>query len=138
MIPWALEKYIRAGLFFHFEDGHGNAVDDNGGPEPMDYIVDQDVTHGEYLKYAASNLHQLAQMLIGTPKDQDCNSTSTVARVLTSPLNQAGFRKFSSYQPKHQIKVCQKCLSAIVKTSLLELGQKFPVITLPVPSTTCL
>ena len=25
---------------FLYEDGHGNAVDENGGPEPMDYIVD--------------------------------------------------------------------------------------------------
>ena len=26
---------------FIYEDGYGNVVDDNGGPEPMDYIVYQ-------------------------------------------------------------------------------------------------
>ncbi|KAI8389251.1 hypothetical protein BD560DRAFT_442954 [Blakeslea trispora] len=41
---------------FLFEDGHGNVVDENGGPEPMDYIVDDNefivetiTTHTEYL-----------------------------------------------------------------------------------------
>ena len=54
---------------FLFEDGHGNVVDENGGPEPMEYIVDQDefvvepiATHTEYLKNPTSvNLHQIAQ-----------------------------------------------------------------------------
>jgi hypothetical protein len=47
---------------FLFEDGHGNVVDENGGPEPMEYIVDQNefvvetiATHTDYLKNAASS-----------------------------------------------------------------------------------
>ena len=46
---------------FFYEDGKGNAVDENGRPEPMDYIVDQNVfalesltSHTEYLQNAAS------------------------------------------------------------------------------------
>ena len=47
---------------FLYEDGHGNVIDENGGPEPMDYIVDQNesivetiATHTEYLRNAVPN-----------------------------------------------------------------------------------
>ncbi|KAI8990861.1 hypothetical protein BDF20DRAFT_804386, partial [Mycotypha africana] len=63
---------------FLFEDGHGNVVDENGGPEPMDYIVDQNefvvetiATHADYLKSAASSKSSLAcPMRIDKPKDE--------------------------------------------------------------------
>lgn len=46
---------------FSFEDKHGIVVDENGGLEPMEYIVDQNkyiiesiATHSEYLKNMTS------------------------------------------------------------------------------------
>lgn len=43
---------------FVYEDRHGNVVDENGDPEPIDYVVDQTetiATHNEHLKDAASS-----------------------------------------------------------------------------------
>ncbi|ORE19834.1 hypothetical protein BCV71DRAFT_262559 [Rhizopus microsporus] len=64
---------------FLFEDGHGNAVDENGGLEPMEYIVDQNefvfetiATHTDYLKNAASSeASSVCPMRIEKPKDED-------------------------------------------------------------------
>jgi transposase len=64
---------------FLFEDGHGNVVDENGGPEPMEYIVDQNefivesiATHSEYLKNMPScESSSVCPMLIEKPKDED-------------------------------------------------------------------
>ena len=39
-----------------YEDGHGNAVDEYGRPEPMDYIIDEE----RYaLETASSHTHYL-------------------------------------------------------------------------------
>ena len=59
-----------------FEDGHGNVVGENGVPEPMDYIVDENefmvetiVTRTEYLKEAPTSEWFLScPMLIEKPK----------------------------------------------------------------------
>ncbi|KAI8646716.1 hypothetical protein BD408DRAFT_359170 [Parasitella parasitica] len=82
---------------FLFEDGHGNVVDENGGPEPMEYIVDQNefivesiATHSEYLKNMPSCESSLVYpMLIEKPKDEDirmkeakCMSASAAAKQL--------------------------------------------------------
>lgn len=64
---------------FLFEDGHGNVVDKNGGPEPMEYIVDQNefivepiATHSEYLKNMPScESSSVCPMLIEKPRDED-------------------------------------------------------------------
>ncbi|EIE90704.1 hypothetical protein G6F46_005139 [Rhizopus delemar] len=64
---------------FLFEDGHGNIVDENGGPEPMEYIVDQNefivktiATHTEYLKNTGSGESSgFCPMLIEKPNDED-------------------------------------------------------------------
>ncbi|ORE13549.1 hypothetical protein BCV71DRAFT_294151 [Rhizopus microsporus] len=64
---------------FLFEDGHGNVVDENGGPEPMEYIVDQNkfivepiATHSEYLKnMPSSESSSVYPMLTEKPKDED-------------------------------------------------------------------
>jgi hypothetical protein len=64
---------------FLYEDGHGRVVDENGGPEPMDYIVDQNefivdtiATHTEYLKITATSESSLTcPMLIEKTKDKD-------------------------------------------------------------------
>ncbi|CEI90242.1 hypothetical protein RMCBS344292_04570 [Rhizopus microsporus] len=64
---------------FLFEGGHGNAVDENGGLEPMEYIVDQNefvfetiATHTDYLKNAASSeASSVCPMRIEKPKDED-------------------------------------------------------------------
>ncbi|CEI92055.1 hypothetical protein RMCBS344292_06329 [Rhizopus microsporus] len=63
---------------FLFEDGHGNVVDENGGPEPMDHVVDQNefvvetiATHTDYLKSAASSDSSACPMRIEKPKDED-------------------------------------------------------------------
>ncbi|KAI8329482.1 hypothetical protein BC941DRAFT_518741 [Chlamydoabsidia padenii] len=60
-------------------DGHGNVVDENGGPEPMEYIVDQEefvveaiATHTEYLEHAhSSEFSQAFPMLVEKAKDED-------------------------------------------------------------------
>lgn len=57
----AREKYktlqFNISTKFLYEDGHGNVVDENSGPEPLDYIADQEefivetiATHTNYLK----------------------------------------------------------------------------------------
>ncbi|KAK4513180.1 uncharacterized protein ATC70_012975 [Mucor velutinosus] len=64
---------------FLFEDGHGNVVDENGGPKPMEYIVDQNefivasiATHSEYLKNMPScESSSVCPMLMEKPKDED-------------------------------------------------------------------
>ncbi|KAI9282316.1 hypothetical protein BY458DRAFT_552534 [Sporodiniella umbellata] len=60
-------------------DGHGNVVDENGGPEPTEYIVDQDefvvvafATHSEYLKNIPScEFSSLCPMLTEKSKDEE-------------------------------------------------------------------
>ncbi|KAG0738879.1 hypothetical protein G6F62_010006 [Rhizopus arrhizus] len=62
-----------------FEDGHGNVVGENGGPEPMDYFVGENefmfetiATHTEYLKDAlTSEWSPSCPMLIEKPKNND-------------------------------------------------------------------
>jgi transposase len=64
---------------FLFEVGHGNIVDENGGPEPMKYIVDQNefivepiATHSEHLKnMPSSESSSVCPMLTEKPKDED-------------------------------------------------------------------
>ncbi|KAG1447277.1 hypothetical protein G6F46_011016 [Rhizopus delemar] len=64
---------------FLYEDGHGNVVDEKGGPEPMDYIVDENefvvetlATHSEYMQTTSSSESSLTSpMLIEKPKDED-------------------------------------------------------------------
>jgi hypothetical protein len=60
---------------FVYEDGNRNVVDENGDPEPMDYVVDQTetiATHSEYLKDAASSESSLTYpILIEESKDED-------------------------------------------------------------------
>ncbi|KAG0766660.1 hypothetical protein G6F57_001590 [Rhizopus arrhizus] len=60
---------------FVYEDGHGNVVDENGDPEPTDYVVDQTetiATHSEHLKDAASSESSLTcPILIEEPKDEE-------------------------------------------------------------------
>lgn len=74
---------------FLFEDGHGNVADENGGPKPMEYIVDQDefiveviATLGEYLKNATfSEPSSACPMLIEKPKKDDiCMKEPNVKR----------------------------------------------------------
>lgn len=70
---------------FLYEDGHGNVVDESGGPEPMDYIVDQNefiietiATHTKYLKAAVPNESSLTfSMLLEKPKDEDIRMKET-------------------------------------------------------------
>ncbi|KAI8982367.1 hypothetical protein BDF20DRAFT_817564 [Mycotypha africana] len=63
---------------FLYEDGHGNVIDENGGPEPMDYIVDQNelivetiATHTEYLGNAAPIESSLTYPILEKPKNED-------------------------------------------------------------------
>ncbi|KAI8878176.1 hypothetical protein K501DRAFT_158337, partial [Backusella circina FSU 941] len=64
---------------FLYEDGCGNVVNENGGPEPMDYIVDQNefivetiATHSEYLKHSASSeSSRTCPMLVEKSKEED-------------------------------------------------------------------
>ncbi|CEG84878.1 hypothetical protein RMATCC62417_18627 [Rhizopus microsporus] len=69
---------------FLYEDGHGNVIDVNGGPEPMDYIVDNEfvvetiATHTEYLETAAPNESSLAcPILLEKPKNEDVRMKET-------------------------------------------------------------
>ncbi|EIE86653.1 hypothetical protein RO3G_11364 [Rhizopus delemar RA 99-880] len=64
---------------FLYEDGYGNVIDENGGPEPMDYIVDQNefivetiAIHTEYLVNTVPNEFSLTcPMLLEKPKNED-------------------------------------------------------------------
>ena len=35
-------EYYKMSFQIFYEDGHGNAVDEYGRPEPMDYIIDEE------------------------------------------------------------------------------------------------
>ncbi|KAG1474144.1 hypothetical protein G6F56_000524 [Rhizopus delemar] len=62
-----------------YEDGHGNVVDENGGLEPMEYIVDQNefiveivAIHTDYLGNAVSDeSSSTCSMLVEKAKDED-------------------------------------------------------------------
>lgn len=64
---------------FLYEDRHGNAVDENGGPKSMEYIVDQNefivetmATHTDCLEHAVSDgPSPTCPMLIEKSKDND-------------------------------------------------------------------
>jgi transposase len=63
---------------FLYEDGQGNVIDENGGPEPMDYIVDQNefivetiATHTEYLGNTVPNESSLTSPMVEKPKNED-------------------------------------------------------------------
>ncbi|KAG1472386.1 hypothetical protein G6F56_001571 [Rhizopus delemar] len=54
---------------FLYEDGHGNVIDENGGPEHMDYIIDQNEfetigTHTEYLGNSATSESSLTSSML--------------------------------------------------------------------------
>ncbi|KAI9026002.1 hypothetical protein CLU79DRAFT_691671, partial [Phycomyces nitens] len=98
---------------FLFEDGHGNVVDENGGPEPMEYIVDQDefvveaiATHSEYLKNIPScEFSSVCPMLTEKPKDEDiCMKDANVKRDYVRYTVQDKVRFFD-------LKI-EKCMSA--------------------------
>ncbi|OAD80497.1 Homeodomain-like DNA binding domain-containing transcription factor [Phycomyces blakesleeanus NRRL 1555(-)] len=67
------------------DDGNGNVIDENGGPEPMDYIVDQNdfvaeiiATHTKYLETVPPNEFSLAcPMLLEKPKNEDVRIEET-------------------------------------------------------------
>ncbi|KAG1135239.1 hypothetical protein G6F38_012944 [Rhizopus arrhizus] len=64
---------------FLYEDGHGNVVDENGGPESMEYFVTQNefifetiATHTDYLENAVSDeSSSTCPMLVEKSKDED-------------------------------------------------------------------
>ncbi|RCH94575.1 hypothetical protein CU098_009345 [Rhizopus stolonifer] len=64
---------------FLYEDGHENVADEEGGPQPMDYIVDENgfvvetlAIHSEYMQTVSSSESSLTSpMLIEKPKDED-------------------------------------------------------------------
>ncbi|CEI98113.1 hypothetical protein RMCBS344292_12230 [Rhizopus microsporus] len=64
---------------FLSEDGHGNVVDENGGPEPMEYVAHQNefivetiATHTDYLNNVAlSESFPVCSMRIEKKKDED-------------------------------------------------------------------
>ncbi|KAL1935145.1 hypothetical protein VTP01DRAFT_4285 [Rhizomucor pusillus] len=52
---------------FFYEDGEGNAVDDYGRPEPMDYVVDEE-------QYALETLSSYTQYLHNRTRESDGRS----------------------------------------------------------------
>jgi hypothetical protein len=75
-------------ILFLYEDGHGNIVKENGAPEPMDCIVDQNefivktiATYIDYLKDAATcKSSPTCPMLIEKSKDKDTHVEETNTR----------------------------------------------------------
>ncbi|KAG1474790.1 hypothetical protein G6F56_000141 [Rhizopus delemar] len=63
---------------FLYEDEHGNVIDENGGPEPMHYIVDKNefivetiTTHTEYLGNVVPIESSLTCPMLEKPKNED-------------------------------------------------------------------
>ena len=109
---------------FFYEDGQGNAVDENGRPEPMDYIVDQNLyalesltSHTKYLQNVKStstaqvNVEHLDYEREQRGEDSDMREI-TEKRTYTRYTNQEKARFF-------KLKI-DKCLSA--STAAKQLG----------------
>jgi hypothetical protein len=70
---------VTINTLFLYEDGNGNVVEENGGPEPIEYIVDKNesivetiATRTDYLKNATSGDSSLTcPMLVEDSKDED-------------------------------------------------------------------
>ena len=63
---------------FLYEDGQGNVVDENGRPEPMDYIVDQEhfalgtiSPHTQYLQKKPAEKSRANARQVDKPRDED-------------------------------------------------------------------
>ncbi|CEP13237.1 hypothetical protein [Parasitella parasitica] len=106
---------------FLYEDGCGNVVNENGGPEPIDYIVDQNefivetiATHSEYLKHSASSESSwTCPMLVEKSKEED------------TPMKEANIKRhFVRYTVQDKVRFfnlkIEKCMSA--STAAKQLG----------------
>ncbi|KAL1933710.1 hypothetical protein VTP01DRAFT_7800 [Rhizomucor pusillus] len=107
---------------FLYEDGLGNVVDEDGRPEPMDYIVDQKqftletiTSHTQYLQQAASERpSQTKQIEVDKPREEDSRMReSTEKRVYTRYTAQDKARFF-------KLKI-EKCMSASAAAKQLEI-----------------
>ncbi|CEP11627.1 hypothetical protein [Parasitella parasitica] len=106
-----------------FEDGHGNVVDENGGPEPMDYIVDENelivetiATHTEYLNDAPIiESFPSCPMLIQKSKNKDvCMKEANTIRDYVRYTVQDKVRIFD-------LKI-EKCMSAAAAAQQLGIN----------------
>ncbi|KAG1047318.1 hypothetical protein G6F43_010227 [Rhizopus delemar] len=97
---------------FLYEDGHGNVIDENGGPEPMDYIVDQNefivetlATHTEYLGNAVPNGSALTcPMLLEKPKNEDIHMKECMTAAAAA--KQLGIHPRTAYRWVSQYNAC--------------------------------
>lgn len=98
---------------FFYEDGRGNVVDENGRPELMDYIVDQEQfaletisSHTQYLLTMPFEKSSRAKtMQIDRSKDEDSHMREVTER-----------RAYTSYTPQDKARFfklkIEKCISA--------------------------
>ena len=57
-------EYYKMSFQIFYEDGHGNAVDEYGRPEPMDYIIDEE-------RYALETVSSHTQYLHNQPQENN-------------------------------------------------------------------
>lgn len=98
---------------FLYEDGQGNVVDENGRPEPMDYIVDQEQfaletisSHTQYLqKKPSERSPRINVMQVDRPRDEDSRMREVTEK-----------RAYTSYTPQDKARFfklkIEKCMSA--------------------------
>ncbi|KAL1927700.1 hypothetical protein VTP01DRAFT_3521 [Rhizomucor pusillus] len=96
---------------FLYEDGQGNAVDENGRPEPMNYIVDQEQfaletisSHTDYLQKKPAEKSRANAMQVDKPRDED------------SHMREVTEKRYTSYTPQDKARFfklkIEKCMSA--------------------------
>ncbi|CEG78891.1 hypothetical protein RMATCC62417_13427 [Rhizopus microsporus] len=74
---------------FLYEDGQGNVVDQNGRPQPMDYIVDQEQfaletisSHAQYLQKKPAEKSRTIAMQVDKPRDEDSRIREAIEKCI--------------------------------------------------------
>ena len=82
LLPFSLKtEYYNMSFQIFYEDGHGNAVDEYGRSEPMDYIIDEERYALETVSSHIQYLHNQPQgnnFDIGSMTDEDAKDDPDV------------------------------------------------------------
>ncbi|ORE14700.1 hypothetical protein BCV71DRAFT_186751, partial [Rhizopus microsporus] len=97
---------------FSYKDEQGNIVDENGRPEPMNYIVDQEQfaletisSHAQYLRKKPAEESRTSVMHVDWPRDEDSRMREAAEK-----------HTYTSYTPQDKARFfklgIEKCISA--------------------------